>query len=139
MKITTENYVEELLKIHTAVAELYHFHKQHPIKSFCLGRCNGKTRFAYIFLKYYGSIIEAYSRAEKKIAQPTIFHRLKKKLFTIRLRIRLRFREKKIKKLTRDGYAPNITEIDEMHSVGVDQNYEQTIQATPGEREVYKK
>lgn len=77
MKITPENYVEELLKIHLAVEELYHFHKQHPIKAFCLGRCNGKTRFAYIFLKYYGSIIEAYSRAEKKIARSSPFSRIK--------------------------------------------------------------
>lgn len=133
MKITTENYVEELVKIHTTVAELYHFHKQHPIKSFCLGRCNGKTRFAYIFLKYYGSIIEAYSRAEKRIARPSVFRRLK--LFIARLRMRFRFGKRKIKKLTIDGYAAKMVAVDEMHTVGADHNYEATIQATPSERE----
>ncbi len=123
MKITKDNYVEELIKIYTAVDELCHFQKLHPFKAFCLGRCNGKTRGAYLFLKYYTSINEAYSRAEKKITRPSVFRRLK--FFIAR---------NKIKKSASYGYTSDALYTDELHTAGADQNYEISIKATASER-----
>ncbi|MBO5207421.1 MAG: hypothetical protein J6C09_07560 [Clostridia bacterium] len=80
MKITQENYIQELIKTYTAAAELAAFSKKHPAKTFCLGRCNGKTRFAYLFLRYYVSINEAYDRVEKKISRRLVLSRLRLRL-----------------------------------------------------------
>lgn len=129
MKITQENYIQELIKTYTAAAELAAFSKKYPVKTFCLGRHNGKTRLAYLFLRYYISIIEACDKAERKIARPSFFRRFK--IFITRLLMRFRFRKKKVKKLTKDGYTPRITVIDEMHEIDTDHNYEATMQATP--------
>ena len=100
MKITQENYIQELIKTYTAVAELAAFSKKHPVKTFCLGRCNGKTRFAYLFLRYYISINEAYDRAEKEISRPP--RRFSLLLSRIRQRLKYLFLSKEGKKLIKN-------------------------------------
>lgn len=49
------------------VKALYDFYKQHKAPFFIMARKNGKTHFAYSFIKNYEAIIQAYSAAEKEI------------------------------------------------------------------------
>ena len=69
MEITKENYVSELCSTVKKIEELRDFAKQHPLLYIYLGRCNGKTRFAFRVLKHYSAIILAYEKAEKKASK----------------------------------------------------------------------
>ena len=81
MNITPENYIEQLSKTIDAVEALRNFTKRYPILYFGFARANGKSRFAYRFIKHYSSIIGAYEKAEKEARgeRPGLLRRIFKK------------------------------------------------------------
>ena len=81
MEITTENYIQELSETIDKVETLRRFTKRFPVLYYGIARANGKSRFAYRFIKHYSSIIRAYEDAEKeaKGERPGFLRRLFKK------------------------------------------------------------
>ena len=81
MEITTENYIQELSTTIDKVEALRRFTKRYPILYYSIARANGKTLFAYRFIKHYSSIIRAYENAEKEARgeRPSFLRRLFKK------------------------------------------------------------
>ena len=66
MEITNETYIQELSETIDKVEALRRFTKRYPILYYGIARANGKSRFAYRFIKHYSSIIRAYEDAEKE-------------------------------------------------------------------------
>ena len=81
MEITNETYIQELSETIDKVEALRRFTKRYPILYYGIARANGKSRFAYRFIKYYSSIIRAYEDAEKEARgeRPGFLRRLFKK------------------------------------------------------------
>lgn len=81
MEITNETYIQELSETIDKVEALRRFTKRYPILYYGIARANGKTRFAYRFIKHYSSIIRAYEDAEKEARgeRPGFLRRLFKK------------------------------------------------------------
>lgn len=81
MEITNETYIQELSETIDKVEALRRFTKRYPILYYGIARANGKSRFAYRFIKHYSSIIRAYEDAEKEARgeRPGFLRRLFKK------------------------------------------------------------
>ena len=81
MEITNETYIQELSETIEKVEALRRFTKRYPILYYGIARANGKSRFAYRFIKHYSSIIRAYEDAEKEARgeRPGFLRRLFKK------------------------------------------------------------
>lgn len=81
MEITKETYIQALSETIDKVEALRRFTKRYPILYYSIPRANGKTQFAYRFIKHYSSIIRAYEEAEKEARgeRPGFLRRLFKK------------------------------------------------------------
>lgn len=81
MEITNETYIQELSETIDKVEALRRFTKRSPVLYYSIARANGKSRFAYRFMKHYSSIIRAYEEAEKEARgeRPGFLRRLFKK------------------------------------------------------------
>lgn len=81
MEITNETYIQEISETIDKVEALRRFTKRYPILYYGIARANGKTSFAYRFIKHYSSIIRAYEDAEKEARgeRPGFLRRLFKK------------------------------------------------------------